>query len=130
VSSISSKKRTKHVNLRYHCSKVEFIRSFFGRIHSFTVCFRVLLTFSASKWQLKSFWVLIYITTFSNCYSKIQYKFEFNQYEGSIGILIWSFDKQSPKCKKRWQIKVEIWRANSLTSQFWLLSCFCSEIVG
>ena len=27
-------------------SKVEFIRSFFGRIHGLTICFRVLLTFS------------------------------------------------------------------------------------
>ena len=28
------------------CSKVEFIRSFFGRIHDLTICFRVLLTFT------------------------------------------------------------------------------------
>ena len=28
-----------------HSSKVEFIRSFFGRIHGLTICFRVLLTF-------------------------------------------------------------------------------------
>ena len=26
----------------------------------------------------------LYITTVSNCYSKIQYKFEFNQLDGSI----------------------------------------------
>ena len=36
----------KQVYLRYHSSKNEFIRSFFGRIHGLTICFRVLLTFS------------------------------------------------------------------------------------
>ena len=45
MSSISSKKRKKQVNLKYRCSKVECIRLFFGRIHGLTICFRVLLTF-------------------------------------------------------------------------------------
>ena len=31
--------------MRYHSSEVEFIQSFFGRIHGLTICFRVLLTF-------------------------------------------------------------------------------------
>ena len=31
--------------MRYHSSKVEFIRSVFGRIDGLTICFRVLLTF-------------------------------------------------------------------------------------
>ena len=45
VSSISSKKLTIQVNLRYHSSEVEFICLLFGRIHGLTICFRVLLTF-------------------------------------------------------------------------------------
>ena len=40
------KNEQKQVNLRYRCSKVEFICSFFGRIHDLTICFRVLLTFT------------------------------------------------------------------------------------
>ena len=39
------KNEQKQVDLRYHSSKVKFICSFFGRIHGFTICFRVLLTF-------------------------------------------------------------------------------------
>ena len=39
------KNERKQVELRYHSSKVEFIRSFFGKIHRF----RVLLTFSRLK---------------------------------------------------------------------------------
>ena len=40
------KNERKQVDLRYLSSKVEFIRSFFGRLHGLTICFRVLLTFS------------------------------------------------------------------------------------
>ena len=36
---------------RYHSSKVEFIHSFFGRIHGLAICFRVLLTFKGSFFQ-------------------------------------------------------------------------------
>ena len=39
------KNERKQVDLRYHSCKVELIRSFFGRIHGLTICFRVLLTF-------------------------------------------------------------------------------------
>ena len=39
------KNERKQVDLRYHSSKVKFIRSFFGEIHGLTICFRVLLTF-------------------------------------------------------------------------------------
>ena len=40
------KNERKQVDLRYHCSKVEFICSFFTIIHFLKICFRVLLTFS------------------------------------------------------------------------------------
>ena len=49
------KNEQKQVDLRYHNSKVEFIRSFFGRIHGLTICFRVLLTFSGLATQQRSF---------------------------------------------------------------------------
>ena len=42
------KNERKQVNLSYHGSKVEFICSFFGRIHGVTICFQVLLTFNCS----------------------------------------------------------------------------------
>ena len=46
VSSILPKIERKQFHLRYHSSKVEFFRSFFGRIEEIINCFRDLLTFS------------------------------------------------------------------------------------
>ena len=40
------KNEQKQVDLRYHSSKVEFARSFFGGIEDTTICFRDYLTFN------------------------------------------------------------------------------------
>ena len=42
------KNERKQVNLRYHTSKVEFDRSFFGGIEDTIICFRNYLTFRLS----------------------------------------------------------------------------------
>ena len=47
------KKWTKQVDLRYHTIKVEFIRSFFGRIYGLTICLRVLPTFKTFQYGFK-----------------------------------------------------------------------------
>ena len=46
VSSILPKNERKQFDLRYHNSKVEFFRSFFGRIEDTKKTFRNKLTFS------------------------------------------------------------------------------------
>ena len=46
LSSILPKNERKQFNLRYHSSKVEFIRSFFGRIEDTKKTFRNYLTFT------------------------------------------------------------------------------------
>ena len=43
------KNERKQVNLRYHSSKVEFVRSFFGRIIGLKKPFRLCLTFNSSS---------------------------------------------------------------------------------
>ena len=50
-SSISSKKRNKKVNMRYHSSEVEFVRSFFGGNRWPQKAFRNYLTFSQASIQ-------------------------------------------------------------------------------
>jgi hypothetical protein len=47
--------------LRYHSSKNEFIRSFFGRIHGLTICLRVLLTFKKSKYKYFPISIRLYV---------------------------------------------------------------------
>ena len=50
VSSISSKKEQKQVELRYHSSKDEFIRLYvFGKNISLKKSFRLCLTFSSNR---------------------------------------------------------------------------------
>ena len=41
-----NEQKKKQVDLRYHSSKVEFVRSFFGGIEDTIICFRDYLTFS------------------------------------------------------------------------------------
>ena len=48
------KKELKQVDLMYHSSKIEFFRSFFGRIEETINCFRDLLTFT---WRKSSIYV-------------------------------------------------------------------------
>ena len=48
------KNERKQVDLRYHSSKVEFVRSFFGGIEDTIICFRGYLTFSTPFLHLLS----------------------------------------------------------------------------
>ena len=56
MSSISSKKEQKQVDLRFQSSKVEFVHSFFGGNFSLKKSFRLCLTFKVNqKWLFSGF---------------------------------------------------------------------------
>ena len=61
VSSISSQKRTKTSQLRFHSSKVEFVRSFFVETCTWKNNFDSFLTFSTSQFNYGAtiFWIFL-----------------------------------------------------------------------
>ena len=84
---ILPKNEQKQVDLRYHSNKVEFIRSFFGRIHGLTICFRGLLTFRKN---------LTILFCLSCCWYSIYYAVWWLTWCGKIRLL--SFLSQQNTC--------------------------------
>ena len=79
VSSILPKHKRKQFDLKYYSSKIEFFRSFFGRIEETINCSLDLLTFKSLpfslKWKIRANWLCFLWTPKWIRYSSIFFQF-------------------------------------------------------